>query len=98
MFNSTGTSLTGIMATGNIVFDAHLADLKLDMFGNVMFIRAPSWSDLSVQFTHGYPRRLITASHAGIVPGNLTMAAKISNQAIRRFSTGKNMEKCPLIT
>ena len=51
MFNSTGTSLTGIMATGNIVFDAHLADLKLDILGNVMFIRAPSWSDLSIQFT-----------------------------------------------
>ena len=97
MFNNIGTSLTDIMTTGNVAFDAHLADLKLDMFGNVMFIRAPSWSDLAVQFTHGYPRRLITASHAGILPGNLTVAAKISNQAIRSLSTGKKTEMCSLI-
>ena len=40
MFNSIGTSLTDIMTTGKVAFDAHVADLKLDMFGNVMFIRA----------------------------------------------------------
>lgn len=90
MFHQTGTPLGERMTTGNATFDFHLADLRLDIFGNLMFLNGPSWSDISAQFMHGYPRRLITASHRGVLAGNITIASRISNQAIRSLSTGKN--------
>ena len=37
--------------------------------------------------THGFPRRLMD-SHRGILPGNITVAARISNQGIRSMSPG----------
>ena len=77
------------MATGNELFDAQLDDLRLDDFGNVMHLQAPFWSDIAAQFMHGFPRRLITDSHGGVLPGNMTVAARISNQAVRSLSIGK---------
>lgn len=52
-----------------------------------MILNAPHWSDVSAQFTHGFPRRLMD-SHRGILPGNITVAARISNQGIRSVSPG----------
>ncbi len=88
MFRQSGVSLSARMITGNGRFDANLDNLRVDCFGNLMLLGAPVWSDLSPQFTHGYPRRLIAETHGGILPGNLTVAARISNQAIRSLSTG----------
>ena len=88
MFRQSGTSLGRTMVTGNEAFDANLDDLRLDRFGNVMMLTAPPWSDISAQFMHGFPRRLVAEAHGGILPGNLTIAAKISNQAMRSLSTG----------
>ena len=53
-----------------------------------MILDAPQWSDVSPQFTHGFPRRLISEGHRGILPGNFTITARISNQAIRSLSIG----------
>ena len=74
MFQQAGSPLAPFMITGNATFDYHLDKLRIDIFGNVMFLRAPSWSDISAQFTHGYPRRLINESHGGILSGNITVA------------------------
>lgn len=51
-----------------------------------MALNAPPWSPASVQFTHGFPRRLIQAEHGGFLPGNIILTAKASNLAIRRMS------------
>jgi hypothetical protein len=51
-----------------------------------MIWAAPGWSDASVQFTHGFPRRLIQAEHGGFLPGNVIVTAKASNLAIRRMA------------
>ena len=77
------------MATGNERFDSQLDDLHLDDFGNIMHLRVPFWSDISAQFLHGFLQRLITDSHRGVLPGNITVAARISNQAVRSLSIGK---------
>ena len=90
MFRHTGKPLCERMTTGNATLDYRLGDLRLDIFGNVMCLTAPSWSDISAQFMHGYPKRLIRESHRGVVPGNMIIASRISNQAIRSLSTGKN--------
>ena len=89
MFRQAGHPLSATMTTGNELFDGHLDDLRLDDFGNVMHLHAPFWSDISAQFMHGFPRRLITDSHGGVLPGNITVAARISNQAVRSLSIGK---------
>jgi len=88
IFRQVGHPLGVNMRTGNALFDSHLDDLRLDVFGNVMFLKAPHWSDVAVQFMHGFPRRLITDHHRGIVRGNITTAARISNQAVRSLSAG----------
>jgi len=51
-----------------------------------MVWQAPEWSLASVQYTHGFPRRLIPAEHGGFLPGNIILTAKASNLAIRRMS------------
>ena len=51
-----------------------------------MILGAPQWSPASVHFTHGFPRRLIEASHGGFLPGNVIVAAQASNMAIRRMA------------
>lgn len=89
MFRQAGRPLSEKMATGKELFDSQLDDLRLDDFGNVMHLHAPFWSDISAQFMHGFPRRLITDSHRGVLPGNITVAARISNQAVRSLSIGK---------
>ena len=89
MFLQAGHALSEKMATGNELFDRNLEDLRLDDFGNVMHLHVPFWSDISAQFMHGFPRRLITDSHGGVLPGNITVAARISNQAVRSLSVGK---------
>ena len=89
LFRQAGHALSEKMATGNELFDRNLDDLRLDEFGNVMHLHVPFWSDISAQFMHGFPRRLITDSHGGVLPGNITVAARISNQAVRSLSVGK---------
>lgn len=89
MFRQAGRALSDKMRTGNEWFDRHLEDLRMDDFGNVMHLRAPHWSDISAQFTHGFPRRLIAHSHGSLLPGNVEVAARISNQAVRSMSTGE---------
>ena len=59
---------------------------SLGRFENVMALTAPAWSPASVQFTHGFPWRLIQAEHGGFLPGNIILTAKASNLAIRRMS------------
>ena len=88
MFYEAGQPLGDKMRTGNEAFDRNLKELRLDRFGNVMALFAPSWSDLSVHLVHGFPRRLVTEPHGGMVAGNLVVAARISNQAIRSLATG----------
>lgn len=51
-----------------------------------MILDAPEWSPASVQFTHGFPRRLIQAKHGGFVPGNIIVTAKASNLSLRRLA------------
>ena len=89
MFHQTGTALGVNLKYGNERFDRNLENVRVDIFGNVMILDAPHWSDISVQFTHGFPRRLIPYHHRGFLSGNITVAARISNQAIRSLSTGK---------
>ena len=88
MFLTTGEALDGSLRCGNEAFDRNLNLVRLDLFGNVMILNAPHWSDVSPQFTHGFPHRLITDTHRGILPGNITVAARISNQGIRSVSPG----------
>ena len=88
MFLTAGEPLDVTMKYGNEAFDRNLNFVRLDLFGNVMILNAPQWSDVAAQFTHGFPRRLIIHSHRGILPGNITVAARISNQAIRSLSPG----------
>ena len=52
----------------------------------MMILTAPSWSPASVQFVHGYPRRLVDASHGGFLPGNIIVAASASNLCLRRMA------------
>ena len=88
MFLTTGEALDGSLRCGNEAFDRNLNLVRLDLFGNVMILNAPHWSDVSAQFTHGFPRRLIMNAHRGILPGNIMVAARISNQGIRSVSPG----------
>lgn len=55
-------------------------------FGNVMIWDSPKWSPASPEVTHGFPRRLISQQHAGILPGNIIIAAKASNNTLRRMA------------
>ena len=87
MFRTSGQPIRNLR-TGNESFDTNLDKVRVDVYGNVMILDAPQWSDVSPQFMHGFPRRLISASHRGILPGNLTVAARISNQAIRSLAIG----------
>ena len=51
-----------------------------------MILNAPKWSPASVQFTHGFPRKMILAPHAGFLPGNIIVTAKASNLSLRRLA------------
>ena len=64
-----------------------------------MILNVPHWSDISAQLMHGFPWCLITDHHRGILMGNITVAARISNQAIRSLATGNwdNKKKQELI-
>lgn len=55
-------------------------------FENIMIWNAPSWSLASPQLTHGFPWRLITQSHGGFLPGNITVTAKATNLTLRRLA------------
>lgn len=55
IFAETGTALGNKMTTSLLAFDTNLQQLRLDQFGNVMALFAPSWSDISLQYTHSYP-------------------------------------------
>ena len=94
MFLTTGEALDGSLRCGNEAFDRNLNLVRLDLFGNVMILNAPHWSDVSAQFTHGFPRRLIMNAHRGILPGNIMVAARISNQGIRSVSPGNLKTFC----
>ena len=51
-----------------------------------MIWNAPPWSLASPQLTHGFPRRLISQSHGGFLPGNITVTAKATNLTLRRLA------------
>ena len=92
MFQQAGSALGVSLKYGNEQFDRNLEKVRLDIFGNVMILDEPHWSDISAQFTHGFPQRLIPYHHCGILSGNITVAAPISNQAIRSLYTS-NLDK-----
>ena len=89
MFDQAGSPMGVNLRCGNERFDRNLDKVRLDIYGNVMMLNAPHWSDIAAQYMHGFPRRLITDHHRGILMGNITVAARISNQAIRTLATGK---------
>ncbi len=68
------------------VKDSSLEQVRVDILGNVMIWRAPSWSDASVHITHGFPRRLIREPHAGYTIENVTCTSRVTNQMIRSFA------------
>ena len=88
LFRRSGKPLGPKLKTDNPLFDRNLEQLRLDHFSNVMALFAHPWSDISVQLTHGFPRRLVSQSHGGMLPGNLMAAARVSNQAIRSLAPG----------
>ena len=47
---------------------------------------APHWSAASVQFTHGFPRKMISESHGGFLPGNITVTSMATNLTLRRLA------------
>lgn len=47
---------------------------------------SPAWSAASPEVTHGFPRRLIAEEHAGLLEGNVIVAAKATNMALRRLA------------
>ena len=49
---------------------------------------APAWSALCPNFMHGYPRRLVPTDHGGFLPGNICLAASISNLVMRSSAPG----------
>lgn len=51
-----------------------------------MIYEAPEWSLASVQFTHGFPRRMIQAAHGGFLPGNVIVTSKATNLSLRRMA------------
>jgi hypothetical protein len=56
-------------------------------YGNVAMLTAPPWSDASVQFVHGWPRKLCQhVRHGGVKRGNIIAASKASNSCLRRFA------------
>ena len=83
LFYCCGTALGEKVALGDPTFDRHLDKLWLDLFGNVMVLFAPRWSDVSIHLTHGFPRRLVTEPHRGVLPGNITAAALVRYRAVR---------------
>lgn len=93
IFRQAGRPLAAQLSAGNELLDGHLEELRLDDFGNVMFLRAPFWSDIAPQLMHGFPRRLVPDSHSGILPGNITVAARITNQAVCSLATGYKIIK-----
>ena len=51
-----------------------------------MIWQAPSWSAASVQYTHGFPRRLVAESHGDFLPANITITSKASNLSLCRLA------------
>ena len=88
MFEQAGSTLGVNLQCGNEQFDRNLEKVRLDIYGNVMILNARHWSDICAQFMHGFPRCFITDHHCGILMGNITAAARISNQTIRSLTTG----------
>lgn len=55
-------------------------------YDNVMIWQSPPWSQATLQFTHGFPRRLVAESHCGFLPGNVTVTAKATNLTLKRLA------------
>lgn len=51
-----------------------------------MILSSPEWSLTSVQFTHGFPRKLVEARHGGFLPGNVIVTAAATNHCLRRLA------------
>lgn len=51
-----------------------------------MILSSPDWSPTSVQFTHGFPRKLVDARHGGFLPGNVVLTAQATNRCLRRLA------------
>ena len=87
-FVPTGTPVADQLRSGESDLDCNLDCVRLDCFGNVMVLNAPTYSDVSVQFTHGWPRTLIQKSHGGFLKGNITCTARVTNVRIRSMARG----------
>lgn len=60
--------------------------INLHRYGNIFILGAPSWSEVSVQLVHGWPRKLSKhVSHGGVTKGNIIAASRASNACILRF-------------
>lgn len=55
-------------------------------FGNVMILGSPPWSPTSLEFTHGFPRKLVDDDHGGFLPGNVILTAQATNRCLRRLA------------
>ena len=51
-----------------------------------MIMDAPDWSPVSLNFAHGFPRRMVQAEHGGFRPGNIIVTSKATNLALRRMA------------
>ena len=49
-------------------------------------LTAPKWSDAAVQFTHGFPKRLVSEPHGGFVKGNVIACSRATNLCLRRLA------------
>jgi hypothetical protein len=94
IFLKSGRPMDGLLKFGKPPADDNLWAVRLDIMGNVMVWGAPQWSDCSVQFTHGFPRKLVTAAHGGYTEGNVTCTSRITNEMIRSTADGDIIAFC----
>ena len=87
----TGSTVEDLLKSGDPTLDRNLKNVRRDCFGNIMILGAPQYSDLSVQFTHGWPKSLIHCSHGGFLNGNITCTAKATNIRIHSMARGDIM-------
>ena len=94
IFLRSGRPMDEMLKFGKPPADDRLWAVRLDMMGNVMVYGAPEWSDCAVQFTHGFPRKLIRAGHGGYTNGNITCTSRMTNEMIRSTANGDILAFC----
>eukprot|EP00112_Aurelia_sp_Birch-Aquarium-sp1_P023725 Seg7187.1 transcript_id=Seg7187.1/GoldUCD/mRNA.D3Y31 product="hypothetical protein" protein_id=Seg7187.1/GoldUCD/D3Y31 len=85
IFQRSGRQINSL-DTNDDNLDIRNDNIRVDHFGNVMVLDAPSWRDAATQFCHGFPRALIKDHHGGYSKGNITCTSKSTNQFIRAFA------------